>query len=83
MIQRKALAHMLRPLISINASEVLTMSMSLSVGMWIPKRLLTLLSPRGTTLSNELGKRASQCKGFFIFKPVALKLRRNLEIHKI
>ena len=37
MIQRKALAHMLRPVISINASVVLVMSMSLSVGMWIPK----------------------------------------------
>ena len=35
MIQRKALAHMLRPVISINASVVLVMSMSLSVGMWI------------------------------------------------
>ena len=35
MIQRKALTHMLRPVISINASVVLVMSMSLSVGMWI------------------------------------------------
>lgn len=74
---------MLRPLISINASVVLIMSMSLSVGMWIPKRLLTVLSPRGTTLSNELGKRTRQCKGFFILMPVALELCRNLEIHKI
>lgn len=75
---------MLRPLISINASVVLIMSMSLSVGMWIPKRLLTVLSPRGTTLSSGVGREEPLGNArAFILMPVALELCRNLEIHKI